>query len=73
MNEKLSLPSVSHLGTVKFSSLATCLCPNNGIVEGGLSVNVVDSEGGRRGLFELADVLVDAAAIGTPAVDGYKS
>lgn len=34
------------------------------------------NEGGKSGLHgecELADVLVDAAAIGTPAADGYKS
>lgn len=35
-----------------------------------------ESAGGRRGLHgecELAEVLVDAAAMGTPAADGYKS
>lgn len=84
-----ALPSVSFLGTDKSSSLATCLCcspkePAKGIDEG-VSDDVWDewavfdddaNEGGKSGLHgecELADVLVDAAAIGTPAVDGYKS
>lgn len=76
-------PSVSVLGTVKSSSLVTCLCPKDpkGIDEG-----VSDDEcfefveddrfGGRsaglHGEWELVDVLVDAAK-GTPAADGYKS
>lgn len=79
------LPSVSFLGTVKSSSLATFLwCPKdptNGIegVWDDECAAVLDDDddnaGGRSGLhgeWELADVLVDAA-IGTPAADGYKS
>ena len=77
-------PSVSALGTVKSSSLATCLCPNDparGNDEGVKADEcgaefVADNEGGKsaglHGECELAEVLVDAAS-GTPAVEGYKS
>jgi hypothetical protein len=79
-----NLPSVSVLGTVKSSSLVTCLCPSDptkGSDEGVRAdecaeFEVDDREGGKRaglhGEWELVEVLVDAAK-GTPADDGYKS
>ena len=78
------LPSVSVLGTVKSSSLVTCLCPRDPIkgideavrADECAEFDVDDREGGKRaglhGEWELVDVLVDAAR-GTPADDGYKS
>lgn len=85
--KRRQLPSVSVLGTVKSSSLVTCLCPNDpikGIDEGVRAdecaecaeFDVDDRDGGKRaglhGEWELVDVLVEAAK-GTPADDGYKS
>jgi hypothetical protein len=74
ISKKFLLPSVSFLGTLKSSSLVTCLCPIELALDAvavdwiGFDVVVELSVGGNSGLhgeWELVEVLVDVAN-GTP-------